>query len=488
MTDFLALDATDQLAALSDRQISARELLDLSVQRADELHKRLNAVVVRDLPRAVAEAQAIDDRRARGESLGPLAGLPMTIKDHFDIDGFPSSFGGDARLLKREATDCGIARKIRAAGAVVWGRTNLSFHGGDVQSFNRLYGATNNPWDVSRTCGGSSGGSAVALALGMTALEIGSDIGGSLRTPASFCGIYSHKPTSGLISQRGFAPAAERIVADMDLAVIGPMARSARDLRLLLSLLAEREMAATAPPANLNRLRIGLWLNEPSFTLDAECRAPLESCVAALVSAGAKIEPASSPVPARDMMFAYTWLLYGVLGAQWPRAALAALEMVRPAAKLALACGARPLSQAQSVVGLTARHREWLAANETRARMAEKVQAFFETYDVLIAPVFPVAAFPHDHSPLPLRKLKLSDGRAISYMEMLNWIALATLFGLPATVVPAGLTKGGLPVGLQIIGPHGGDELTLAVAQAIEERLGGFRWPPVVTSAGKHAS
>ena len=137
------------------------------------------------------------------------------------------------------------------------------------------------------------------------------------------------------------------------------------------------------------------------------------------------------------------------------------------------------MSLAQGIVGMTARHREWLFANELRAQMSEIAQAFFGRFDVLIAPVFCVAAFPHDHGLLPLRKLKCSDGRSISYLEIIDWVALATLLGLPATVVPAGFTKNGLPVGVQIIGPRNGDALTLSVAQAIEEQIGGFQWPPL---------
>lgn len=199
-----------------------------------------------------------------------------------------------------------------------------------------------------------------------------------------------------------------------------------------------------------------------------------------LAAAGANVEPDACPIPARQMMFAYTTLLQAVSGADLPWAVRAFYEALRAPSKLALALGSKPLSWAQGMVGLTARHREWLIANETRARMSEIVQAFFGEFDVLIAPVCPVAAFPHDHRPIQLRKLKCSDGRSISYLEVMDWTTLATLLGLPATVVPAGFTKGGLPVGVQIIGPRGGDALTLSVAQAIEEQIGGFHWPPLL--------
>ncbi|MCQ4190979.1 amidase family protein [Methylocystis suflitae] len=480
MIDLLSLDATDQIKALTAKHISARELLEASIARVEALDAQLNAVVAKDLDRARAEAQHIDERRARGENLGPLAGLPMTVKDHFDIEGFPASFGGDASLLNRKVKDAAVIKKVRGADAVIWGRTNLALYGGDVQTYNALYGTTNNPWDVTRTPGGSSGGSAVALATGMTALEIGSDIGGSLRHPANFCGVFTHKPTYGLVSQGGFCPASEPVLADMDLAVIGPMARSVRDLRLLLSIMTDAEISAQAPSMKLREVNASVWFDEPSFALDPEIKAPLAAFAEKLAVAGANVAAVACPVATEPMMFAYTTLLYGVLGSAYPWPVLAFYELLRGPARLALAMGAKPLSLAQALVGLTARHREWLVANEKRAKMSEAMREFFSRFDVLIAPVAPVAAFPHDHGPLPLRRLTCSDGRVISYLEMINWIAIATVLGLPATVVPAGFTKSGLPVGVQIIGPRGGDALTLSVAQAIEKEIGGFRAPALM--------
>lgn len=481
MTDILSMDATDQLKSLADKQISARELLGSAIARTDATHGRLNAVVSRDLDRAYAEADCIDDRRARAESLGPLAGLPMTVKDHFDVEGLPASFGGIESLLERKVTDAHVVRKCRDVGAIVWGKTNQSLYGDDWQSYNARYGTTNNPWDVTRTPGGSSGGSAAAVAAGVTALEIGSDIGGSLRHPAGFCGVFTHKPTYGLVSQRGAFPLPRGVLAaDMDLTVIGPMARSARDLRFLLSIIASGDITPSSPPAKVKGLRVALWLEEPGFTLDPQAKTPLALLAERLAEAGAIVEPVVSPIDTREMMFAYTMLLYAVMGFVLPSSLRVFYESLRAPAKLALALGAKPLSWAQGIIGLTARHHEWLIANETRGQMADALQRFFARFDVLLAPVSPVPAFPHDHKPLPLRKLECSDGRVFSYLEMLDWIALATVLGLPATVVPAGQTKDGLPVGAQIIGPRGADSLTLSVAQAIDEQIGGFCFPAII--------
>jgi amidase len=477
MTDICFLDATDQLKALAARQISACELLDLLVKRTDALHARLNAVVSRDLGRARAAARAIDERRVQGENLGPLAGLPMTVKDALDVEGLPAS-AGVKKLTARMAVDAKVVSRVRSADAIVWGKTNTPVNAADWQTYNALYGTTNNPWNLKLTPGGSSGGSSVALSAGMTALEIGADIAGSLRIPASFCGVFAHKPTYGLVSQRGLVPP-PGFLADIDMAVVGPMARSARDLRLLLSIISESNIPAKAPSAELKGLKAALWLDEPSFTLDPEVKSSILSSVALLADTGLVLEAVTSPVAAKQMMFAYVTLLLAITGAGllWPDRAL--YEFLRGPAKIARAVGAKPLSWAHSILSLTARHREWLRANEARAQLGEIMKSFFTRFDILIAPISPIAAFPHDHRPLPLRKLMCSDGRVIPYLEMLNWIALATILGLPSTVVPAGLTKGGLPVGVQIIGPCGGDALTLSVAQAIEERIGGFRAPPL---------
>lgn len=219
LADVLFLDATDQLNALVARQIGARELLEASVARTDRLRRRLNAVISRDLDRAYATAKIIDDRRARSGRLGSLGGLPMTVKEALDMEGLPAS-AGVKRLLNRKAEDALVVRRVRFADAIVWGKTNTPVNSDDWQTYNPLYGTTNNPWDVKRTPGGSSGGSAVALAAGMTALEIGADMGGSLRVPASFCGVFAHKPTYGLVLQRGYVPPVDA-AADLDLAVWG---------------------------------------------------------------------------------------------------------------------------------------------------------------------------------------------------------------------------------------------------------------------------
>ena len=476
MDDLLKRDATDQLAALNARRVSAVELLKAALARHEQTHGQLNAVVAVNLERALERARAIDDLRMKGETLGLLAGLPMTVKDTLDVVGLPAS-SGLRSLRQRQAEDASVVKLARQAGAVIWGKTNTPVMAGDWQTFNALYGTTNNPWDQARTTGGSSGGAAAALATGVTALEIGSDIGGSLRIPASFCGVYSHKPTWGLVDQHGHVPPSPGSWSERDLNVVGPMARSARDLRLLLSVLEAGPLAPRAPPADLKEARIALWLDEPSFPLDPEVRAAIESFAAELSAAGAEVTPIASPVHMPSLMGAYQVLLGGVVGEDMPPGMIRGMERLRGWARWQMSRGAAPTSTAAMTLAYTATHREWMAADAVRARLRHEIAGVFSRFDAILSPIAPITAFPHDHRPFGRRRLTASDGKAMPYTSMLNWISLATALHLPATAIPAGPSSSGLPVGVQLIGPLNGDARMLALAQAIEENVRGFTAP-----------
>ena len=373
MADILSLDATAQLLALEARRISAVELLDLAIGRWRGQHARINAVVATDLDRAHARARAIDEQRANGEALGALAGLPMTIKDTLDVDGLPASSGLEALRRKSAVPDAAVVARVRHEGAVVWGKTNVPVMAADWQSYNALYGTTNNPWRLDCTPGGSSGGAAAALASGVTALEIGSDIGGSLRVPAAFCGVYSHKPTWGLVSQRGHIPPARGTYAERDLNVIGPMARSARDLRLLLSVMEGGPLAPKAPPAVLKETRIGVWLDETAFPLDPEVRAVITAFAQQIAGRGAKVESVR-PVDGAALMTAYRVLLMSALEPDLPPARRRSMHNLRGLAGLAQRFGVGD-GWAKQVLAYTATHAEWLAADEVRARIGAQVRA-----------------------------------------------------------------------------------------------------------------
>ena len=255
------------------------------------------------------------------------------------------------------------------------------------------------------------------------------------------------------------------------------MARSARDLRLLLSVMTEG-VPAKADIADLSRLKIGLWLD--GFPLDPEVAAVIEVLSAQLSAAGAEVRAISNPVPLDQLTAAYQTLLGSVVATDLPPKTQTAMRRMRGIAALALSLGLGQKSWAAMVRGYAATHAEWISADEVRARLRQTAQDAFAAFDIIIAPVAPVVAFSHDHGPFATRRLKTTDGRSLPYGAMLDWISLATACYLPATTVPVGLSVSGLPVGVQIIGPHGSDSRTLAIAQAIDENLGGFVAPPTI--------
>src|SRR5665213_3609347 len=316
MTEVYAT-AREMLADLAAKKISARELLDLHVARNDTLHKKLNAVVETDLEHARAAAKSIDDARVHGAALGALAGLPMTIKDGFDVLNMPATSG--APQFAHRAKDCIDADMViaaRKAGAVIWGKTNVPFMLGDIQSYNEIYGTTNNPYDVTRTPGGSSGGAAAALASGITPLKIGSDIGGSLRHPANFCGVVSLKPTWNVLSLRGHIPPAPDSYSDNgDLGVVGPMARNVGDLRLLWNVLRGNSGNAET---SAKGARIAVWDEDPAFPLAHDVRVAVGRAADALSRQGVTIGNAELPLAGAELMTPYMQALAAVLGSGLP--------------------------------------------------------------------------------------------------------------------------------------------------------------------------
>jgi amidase len=474
--------ARELLADLSARRVSARELLDAAAVRA-EATAALGAVVATDLDRAREAAAAIDQARASGAELGPLAGLPVTIKDAFDVTGMPAVAGNPALVVRDPATpDADLVATLRAAGAVAWAKTNTPFMCADVQTFNDVYGTTRNPYDPERTSGGSSGGAAVALATGVTGLEIGSDIGGSLRVPAGNCGVLALKPTWGRLSLRGHVPPMPGTphTADDDLGVGGPMARNAGDLRLLWELLAGR---ATAP-ASASGLRVALWLDEPVLPLAAEVHSILEAAADALRGQGVTVEIAAPPVDVDELMDTYFSLLFPITAAGFPTRLRDRLEAARPAALAAVAAGASRYRRDAATVYFTADEESIVAARGRRARMQRAVGAWFERYDAVLAPITAVPAIPHtQEGSLPTRSIDV-DGTSLPYGHLFDRIALATALHLPALAAPAGQTAAGLPVGAQLIAPIDREDRLLDLADALEQAIGPLPAPPLPSRAG----
>jgi amidase len=478
----IALQPAHLLAeAIRRREISSRELLEHYLARVERLNPALNAVVTLDADGARRAADDADAALARGDIRGPLHGVPMTIKDTYETTGMRTTCGLEAWDHVPEC-DAESVRRLREAGAVIFGKTNTPTLAGDWQTYNPIFGTTNNPWDTTRTTGGSSGGAAAAVATGMTALELGSDIAGSIRVPSNWCGICGHKPSWGVVPQRGHLPPAPGALANTDLGVMGPLARDVEDLEMALDILAgpaghdavswRLELPgprATAPA----ELRLATWLDDPAYPVEPEIGDVLASAVEALADAGAHITEVRPDVALPELVRTYAQLLYPVILAAVPQTRfdhLAALAASLPVEEDG------PLARTARFA--TLRHRDWLIANERREQMRVVMADFFRDVDVLLMPVAVVAAIPHDHSEPFADRVIRTNGTSRPYHDLFGWIALASLTYLPATVVPVGRTASGLPVGLQIVGPFLEDRTTLAVARCVEEVWGGFAPPP----------
>jgi len=365
---------------------------------------------------------------------------------------------------------------------VIFGKTNTPIYAGDLQTYNEVYGTTNNPWDTARATGGSSGGSAAALAAGLTPLDLGSDIGGSIRNPAHFCGVYGHKPSYGLVSERGHIPGPPGQLAPTDLGVLGPLARSPEDLELALTVLAApRPEDAPAwrvelPGPRRERLadfRVAAWLDDPAGPpIAADVAGLLESAVARVAAAGARVEGSLRPVDAAESHRIYLRLLYAVMSPGLPPALIRGFEQTYPTLREDDAGVFSDL-----IRGAAAPHRLWLRDDEERWRLRARWAELFREVDVLLCPIMPVAAFPHDHSPIDQRTVDV-DGRRVPIFDLLFWAGLVTLAGLPSTVVPIGRTRAGLPVGMQVVAPYLEDRTAIRFAKCLEGLLGGFVPPP----------
>ncbi len=469
--------ANDHLAALRRRDVSAIELTDRAIARIEQGDGALNAVVVRDFARARAAARAADERRARGED-APLLGLPMTIKECFDVAGLPTTWGLAGTEAGRAADDAVAVARLKAAGAVVLGKTNIPVMLADWQSANPIYGVSRNPWNLDRTPGGSSGGSAAALAADFVALELGTDLAGSIRVPAAFCGVYGHKPSHGLIPLRGSAPPGVprlSLAPVIDMAVAGPMARSPADLMLALDVLAgpDDDLAAAwrldLPPARhaaLADFRVLVLDQHPLMPTAAAIRDRLNAVADDLARAGCTVGREAPGLPDLAMVGrVFGRLLLSFVGAGLPRQAYDAMR--------ARATGAEDDPQA----ALTLSHRDWLETNYQRSYVRHLWRQVFAAWDVVLCPVMPTTAFAHDHGDENTRVLAV-DGRPISYNSQAMWCGIANMAGLPATAVPAGLDADGLPIGLQAVGPYLEDRTPIAFAGLLAEVIGGFVPPP----------
>jgi len=471
--------ATDMLRALRERRVSAVELLELHQARIARYNPALTAVVTPN-DDAGRDAVAADDARARGEDR-PLLGLPLTIKDCIDVAGLRGTAGVPAFAERVPATDAPVVARLRAAGAVIVGKTNVPPYAGDWQTDNRLFGRSNNPYDRARTPGGSTGGGAAALAAGLTPLEFGSDIGGSIRIPAAFCGVYGHRPSETALPRSGYFPGSPLPNAAAVMSVQGPLARAAADLELALDVTAGPEVGEDAawrldvPPARHTRLsdyRVAVLPPLDWLPVGDEIMAALDTLIATLRRAGATVAVAAPEGfgDLRDYYGLYRSLLWVSMSTEW---AEERRVKVAEGTLAGLHEGSFGVADAR---GLRASATDYLAWSGQRERYRAAYRDFFRSWDILLAPATPCPAFAHLDAPFEQRTLDI-NGQTVVYDLMSAYPAVATLAGQPCTAFPAGFTRGGLPIGLQAIGPYLEDRTPIRFAALVVEEIGGFQRP-----------
>jgi amidase len=484
-SDLTLASAEEQLAALRSREVSSEELTRAYLDRIGRYDGELNAVVSLDEEGALAAARSCDeaDEADRGE----LHGLPLTIKDGWEVAGVRSTAGIPGLKNYVPTRDSRVVGRVRRAGAVILGKTNIPTANADFQTSNPIFGRTNNPWDLSRTPGGSCGGGAAAVASGMTGLELGSEIGGSLRLPAHFCGIYGHKSSAGITPTTNHlppGPGEPGRYLEPDLVVAGGMARAAGDLEILL-----RTIAGPAPEravawrlelpgrraGDLGEFRIAVWFDDPFIPLDDEVRAVLGQAADALTDAGARLDfKPPLPVTLEESHRVYEALLFAAFSTDRSTySAKGTAYFLRSALR-------HPRGQATRTMKLIRqRHEQWLHHHMKRLEMQASWNGFFAHYDAVLMPITASVAPPHhgkDHD--RFGRTYTVNGEERNYFEQPVWSGVANLIGSPATALPAGRTRTGMPVGLQILGPLYGDLTTIELARRIGKEVGGFVAPP----------
>jgi amidase len=465
---------------IRERKVSAEETLDHFLARVEKYNPKLNAIIWLDAKRARERAKAADGALKKGEVWGQLHGVPMTVKESFNVAGSPTTWG-DPKLANNVTDTSALAvQRLEKAGAVVFGKTNVPLMLADWQSYNAIYGTTNNPWDVSRTPGGSSGGSAAALAAGLTGLEAGSDIGGSIRNPAHYCGVFGLKPTWGIVSPRGQALPGTHAYADIS--VVGPLARGAADLELALDAMADPDEIdgiawkldlPVCDARSLSDLRIAVKLRDPNCEVDAEYADKLQALVDAIAKRGAKVKEIEPKLDTVRLHEVYVLLLRAATSARTSE------EDVKRWGQTLSEIGATNEPYLDLMVrGNTLPHRDWLKLNNERHGLRRVFAAFFADRDILLCPTAASAAFPHDHEGERWQRKITVNGKHVPTTDQLFWAGYASLVYLPATVGPAGLTRSGLPVGYQAIAASGRDKTAVAFSRLVEKEVVGFSPPP----------
>ncbi|WP_309043026.1 amidase [Marinobacter sediminicola] len=480
--------AHELLAQLEAGTLSSEELVTALLARIREHNPAVNAIVTLDEPRALEQAREADQARASGAEVGPLHGLPLTLKDIWEVAGMTCTAGARALQNHKPERHADVVQRLEDAGAIILGKTNVPVYASDLQSYNKLFGVTNNPFNTDHTSGGSSGGAAAALAAGMTPLEVGSDLAGSIRIPAHFCGVFGHKPSRTLVSFRGHIPGPPGTQSQPDLAEGGPLARSARDLELLLKVIAgpkpvdSRCWQLNLAPSRLKSLkqaRVGLWLEDPLCPVEQELTDGYRKLGKQLADHGALVSDAKHPLLSLEHPLpAYMNLLGSLLSTSFKPAQRRQLKWMALLEKWLHLFGPVTPFIGEYGRGATQPAYQWMAMSERREKMRAEIETLFKDVDVLLTPITPTAAILHDHSQPMFKRRITVDGKPRAYLDQFCWIAFATVLGLPATSVPIGRTRDGLPFSVQIIGAPGMDLTTIGFARLLEEAgLAGFEIP-----------
>jgi amidase len=484
MDEITFADATTLANSIQKREISCRELLGRYLAQVERVNPKLNAIVTFDVERARTRAAKADEALAHGQNWGPLHGVPITVKDTLETAGIRTTAGAPMLSKHVPTIDAVSVARLLSAGAILFGKTNTPIFAGDGQAYNEIFGTSNNPWDLNRSPGGSSGGAAAAIAAGLTGLELGSDIGGSIRGPAHVCGVYGLKPTHGIIPLRGHIPGPPGELSEADIGVVGPIARSARDLDLALGVLAgpidERKIAwrlelPTPRRNSIRDYRVAAWLDDPAFPVDTQVRSRLEAAIEAIRRAGVNVNDRARP----EIDFARAYRTYLALLLPITSGGLPEQRFKELAAIGDMTHKNTTDREALWAHATTIRHRGWLAMHEEREIYRARWADFFREYDILLCPPMSVPAIEHDHSePINSRTL-IVNGAKVSYFDaLIPWAGLIGMVLLPSTCAPVGRTASGLPVGIQIVGPYLEDRSTIDFANRLVEVVGGYERPP----------
>lgn len=471
--------ATEAAQAIRTKQVSSVELATLMLDRIQTLDPKIHAIVTVTADDALRRAREADAALAQGRIWGPLHGVPCTIKDTLETAGVRTTAGAPFLKDYVPKQDAVSVARMRAAGMVMLGKTNTPLMAGDWQTYNNLFPTTNNPWDLARTPGGSTGGGAAATAAGLGYMTLGSDIGGSIRVPAHFCGLFGHKPTVNVVPLGGHIPPPPGVVGPpMNLPVVGPLTRSAGDLLLAMEVLGGPDIEDAVayrwalPPARKKSIReykLRYVLEHPMCPVTSDVKLRVQAAVDALRRMGAAVEEGfPAGINVRGQYKTYLELLWAAMAPMHSEAEVQKLRDSRPAAD--------DLVGLTHKAALTMTHAQWTGAEGRRHAARAAWHAYFNDHDAFLMPVDFVPAFVHDHNPdESARVLKTPEGPR-RYSDQLFWASFAIMTGLPATVAPAGLAADGLPVGVQILGPWLEDATPIFVAEALEREFE-FRVP-----------